>query len=83
MKAETFVAEQPRRLFDAEVLHAFNQLRELTIRQALQAKKGELRLAEEQGDDTKQIAILSEVAELQRKLQIKPYTAESLFKAGE
>lgn len=79
MKAETFVAEQPRRLFDAEVLHAFNQLRELTIRQALQAKKGELRQAEEQGDEGAQTILLSEVMTLQRKLQIKPYTAETLF----
>jgi DNA primase len=83
MKAETFVAEQPRRLFDAEVLHAFNQLRELTIRQALQAKKGELRQAEEQGDEPAQTTLLSEVMALQRKLQIKPYTAESLFKSSE
>ncbi len=79
LKAETFVAEQPRRLFDAEVVHAFNQLRELTIRQALQAKKGELRLAEEQGDTDKQAVLLVEVAELQRQLQSKPYTGETLL----
>jgi hypothetical protein len=79
MKAETFVAEQPRRLFDAEVLHAFNQLRELTIRQALQAKKGELRQAEEQGDEQAQTTLLAEVMTLQRKLQTRPYTEVSLF----
>ena len=79
LKAETFVAEQPRRLFDAEVVHAFNQLRELTIRQALQAKKGELRQAEEQGDMEKQTTLLVEVAELQRRLQTKPYTGETLL----
>lgn len=78
LTAETFVAEHPRRLFDAEVVHALNQLRELVIRQELQAKKAVLKQAEMEGNDQLLADSLSKVSLLQRQLQIKPYTTDLL-----
>jgi hypothetical protein len=82
-KAEAFVTEQPRRVFDAEVIHALNQLRELTTRQELQDTKELLKTSEAAGDQAGFANYLNKVSLLQRQLQTKPYTVEDLLSSDE
>ncbi len=78
-KAEAFVAEQPRRLFDAEVIHSLNQLRGLIIKQELNETKSLLDEAEQSGDQLLFAARMARVSELQRALQDSPYTVEDII----
>lgn len=78
-KAEAFVNEQPRRLFDAEVVHSLNQLRGLIIKQELNEKKSLLDEAEESGDQLLFAERMARVSELQRALQDSPYTVEDII----
>ena len=78
-KAEAFVAEQPRRLFDAEVIHSLNQLRGLIIKQELNETKSLLDEAEESGDQLLFAERMARVSELQRALQDSPYTVEDII----
>lgn len=78
-KAEAFVNEQPRRLFDAEVIHSLNQLRGLIIKQELNETKSQLDEAEQSGDQLLFAERMARVSELQQALQDSPYTVEDII----
>ncbi len=78
-KAEAFVNEQPRRLFDAEIIHSLNQLRGLIIKQELNSTRSLLDEAEQSGDQLLFAEKMARVSELQRALQDSPYTVEDII----
>ncbi|MEZ4195194.1 MAG: hypothetical protein R3B53_02240 [Candidatus Paceibacterota bacterium] len=78
-KAEKFIAEQPKRLFEAEVVHSLNQLYQLVVKRDLNQAKEEQRKAELEGDSTKAEILLKQVSELQKRLQIEPVSVEDVF----
>jgi DNA primase len=75
-KAEAMVDEQPKLLFQTEIIHALNQLHTLTVRTVLREAKEELRQAELSGNEELAKALLETVQRAQRDLQLPPYTLE-------
>lgn len=78
-KAEKFIAEQPKHMFEAEVVHALNQLYQLVIKNDLAKAKEEQRKSELEGDTERSETLLKQVVELQKKRQVEPVSVEQIF----
>ncbi len=78
-KAEAYLGEFPRRLFEADVVHRLNELRQLMITKALKESKQALKQAEQDHDEEQQLRLLSEVNQLKQALQGEEYKAETIF----
>lgn len=78
-RVESSLDQYPRRVFEDEVVHAFNQLQELVIKQRLQTTKELLREAEQAGDFEKMDSCLKQVSELQVMRQKNPFGKELLL----
>ncbi len=75
-RVETALDQYPRKVFHEEVVHAFNQLREVVIKQQLQISRQKIREAEKT-DDLETITIcMKRVGELQILRQQPPYGGE-------
>jgi len=77
-RVEASMDNYPRKVFEEDVVHSLNQLRELVIRKRLKIAKDELREAEQTNDIEVLTNSLKVVKELQETLQKAPYTYESL-----
>ncbi len=75
---ETMGETQPKLIFETEVVHALNQLRQLIVRLRLKDAKGLLQQAELDNDEEAIMAQLSDVHKSQKTLQIEPYTLDLL-----
>lgn len=78
-RVESSLDQYPRRVFEDEVVHAFNQLQELVIKQRLQIAKELLREAEQAEDFEKMDSCLKQVSELQVMRQRNPFGKELLL----
>ena len=78
-RVESSLDQYPRRVFEDEVVHSFNQLQELVIKQRLQIAKELLREAEQAGDFDKMDSCLKQVSELQVMRQRNPFGKELLL----
>lgn len=72
-KAESMVDNQPKLLFETEVVHALNQLRSVVARLELKEARGLLQQAEQDGDEAAAGRLLDVVQTGQRALQVPPY----------
>ena len=72
-KAESMVENQPKLLFETEVVHALNQLRSVVARLELKEARGLLQQAEQDGDEAAASRLLDVVQAGQRALQVTPY----------
>ena len=77
-RVESTLDQYPRRIFEEDVLHSLNQLREMVIRKKMRLAKEELRQAEQISDTEALTTALNRVQELQQALQEAPYTVELL-----
>lgn len=75
---EVALDQYPRRVFEDEVVHALNQLREVVIKDQLKVAKEELREKEISGDILNLETCMKRVMELQDARKIPPYTTEVL-----
>jgi len=80
-KAEASMAEQPKRIFEEEIIHALNQLYQLVIKHELNETKDKQRKAELEGDVEQAEILLGKVSELQKMLQVEPVSGEQIFSA--
>ncbi|USN88063.1 MAG: DNA primase [Candidatus Nomurabacteria bacterium] len=72
-RMEAALDQYPRKVFEDEVVHAFNQLREVMIRQKLQMARKKISEAEKEGDTETVASSMKEVGELQLERQRVPY----------
>lgn len=77
-KAEAFIASQPKRVFQAEIVHSLNQLRDFALTRALKAAKQALEQAEAADSHVDVATHLDRVSALQRLRQESGYTAEDI-----
>jgi len=82
-RVEASLDNYPRRVFEEDVVHSLNQLRELVIRKRLKIAKEKLREAEQINDIEVLSNSLTRVKELQEVLQMAPYTQEFLKQNSE
>jgi DNA polymerase/3'-5' exonuclease PolX len=75
-RTESFLDKNPRRVFDEELLHSLNQLRNVIIRRELTEARGSLEEAERLGNIEDVSSAISRVSKLQQGLQAIPYTIE-------
>ena len=81
-RVESSLDQYPRKVFEDEVLHSLNQLRELVIRKKLNQAKEELRKAEQMNEVEVLTSALKQVQELQQALQQAPFGLELLNRTG-
>lgn len=75
-RTESFLDKNPRKVFDEELLHSLNQLRNIIIRRELTEARGSLEEAERLGNAEDVSSAISRVSKLQLGLQAVPYTIE-------
>ncbi len=75
-RTESFLDKNPRKVFDEELLHSLNQLRNVIIRRELTEARGSLEEAERLGNSEDISSAISRVSKLQQGLQSLPYTIE-------
>ncbi len=72
-KVETQLNDQPKLMFESEVVHALNLLRTLRTKQKLRETKRALTQAELEGDEALGVKLIKEVQIGQKALQNEPY----------
>jgi len=77
-RIEVTLDQYPRRVFEEEVVHAVNQLRDVVIRERLKYAKEELREMERLGQYEKADSLMKKVTELQEARKQQSYTTELL-----
>jgi DNA primase len=77
-RVEASLDNYPRKVFEEDVVHSLNQLREIVTRKRLNIAKEKLREAEQTNDIEVLTSSLKTVKELQEALQEAPYTQEFL-----
>ncbi|MEZ4104228.1 MAG: DNA primase [Candidatus Paceibacterota bacterium] len=78
-RAEAMVDQYPKKVFEGEVVHALNQLKEVVIKSKLNENRQKMLEAERLGESEKVMIYMTEVGKLQQEKQ-KPNFDESILK---
>jgi DNA primase len=79
-RAEVALDQYPRRIFEEEIIHSLNQLREVVVRDRLKIAKEELQKIELSDDQSGLEECMKKVTELQEARKLAPFTIELVHK---